>query len=122
MPVRTTQLSRGARELHLCDWPFGGVGRRLLLEAFLIDEQPDGGWTMGELEARAKVKNGGLKTVLPGAVQLGLVTQGDDGRWRVPKKLPAIARSLRKLAVAVADLGDTPIPPLEKREYRRDPK
>lgn len=119
MILRTTTAPGGARELHLRDWPFGGVGRRLLLEALLIDEQPDSGWSIGELEARVSVKNGGLKTVLPGAVELGLVVLGKDGRWRVPKKLPAIATPLRKLAVAVAALGDEPIRPLEKREYRR---
>lgn len=114
--------SRGARELHLCDWPFGGVGRRLLLEALLIDEQPDEGWTKGELETRAGVTNGGLKSVLPGAVQLGLVMQGDDGRWHVPKKLPAIATPLRKLALDVVQLGDEPIQALETRDYERHPK
>ena len=41
MAPRTTSPSRGARGLHLRDWPFGGVGRRLLLEALLIDDQPD---------------------------------------------------------------------------------
>lgn len=114
--------SRGARELRLCDWPFGGVGRRLLLEALLIDEQPDDGWTKGELEARAAVTNGGLKTVLPGAVELGLVMQGDDGRWHVPKELPTIATPLRKLALAVVQLGDEPIPALGTRDYQRQPK
>jgi hypothetical protein len=121
MSNRTATPSRGARELHLCDWPFGGVGRRLLLEALLIDEQPDDGWTKGDLETRAGVTNGGLKTVLPGAVQLGLVMQGDDGRWRVPKKLPAIAAALRKLALAVGQLGDEPIPAVEARDYERHP-
>jgi hypothetical protein len=113
---------RGARELHLCDWPFGGVGRRLLLEALLIDEQPDDGWTKGELETRAGVTNGGLKTVLPGAAQLGLVFQGDDGRWHVPKKFPAIATPLRKLVLAAVQLGDAPIPALGTRDYQRHPK
>jgi hypothetical protein len=107
---------RGAREVRLCDWPFGGVGRRLLLKALLIDEQPDSGWTVGELEARAAVKNGGLRTVLPGAIELGLVALDDDGRWRVPKKLPAIATPLRRLTVAAAELGDEPIPPVERRK------
>lgn len=119
MQNRTAMPLRGARELHLRDWPFGGVGRRLLLEALLIDEQPDDGWTKGELEARAGVTNGGLKTVLPGAVQLGLVRQGEDGRWHVPKKLPAIATPLRKLILAVVQAGDEPIPALGTRKYRR---
>jgi hypothetical protein len=114
---RTTAPSRGARELHLCDWPFGGVGRRLLLEALLIDDQPEEGWTMRELEARALVKNGGLKTVLPGAVHLGLLRLDEDGRWRVPKKLPAIATPLRNLTRAVVALGAEEIQELAKREY-----
>jgi hypothetical protein len=118
MTTRTTSPSRGAREMHLCDWPFGGVGRRLLLEALLIDEQPDEGWMMGELEARALVKNGGLNTVLPGAVHLGLVWHGEDGRWHVPKKLPAIAAPLRKLTIAAVELGEEVIPTLVKREYK----
>ena len=59
-----TVPSRGARELHVCDWPFGGVGRRLLLEALLIDAQTDEGWMTGELEARTLVKNGGLISCL----------------------------------------------------------
>lgn len=77
---------------------------------------------MRELEARTQVKNGGLKTVLPGAVQLGLLMKEDDGRWHVPKKLPAIATPLRKLTIAVAQLVDEPIPRLETRDYRRPAK
>jgi hypothetical protein len=118
MTARTITTARGARELQLCDWPFGGVGRRLLLEALLIDDQPDEGWMIGELEARALVKNGGLNTVLPGAVHLGLVRRGEHGRWHVPKTLPAIATPLRKLTIAAVELGDDVIPALVRREYR----
>ncbi len=118
MQPRTTSPARGARELHLRDWPFGGVGRRLLLEALLIDEQPEGGWTLRELEARAGVRNGGLKSVLPGAVHLGLVTLGEDARWHRPKKPPPIAMPLRNLTIAAGGLSDGAIPPLVKREYR----
>jgi hypothetical protein len=122
MTTRTAAPFPGARELHLCDWPFGGVGRRLLLEGLLIDEQPDDGWTKGELETRASVTNGGLKTVLPGAVQIGLVGQGDDGRWHVPRRIPAIAAPLRRLTLAVVQLGEEPIAALETRDYQRHPK
>jgi hypothetical protein len=85
----------------------------------LVDKQPDSGWTMADLEARATVKNGGLETVLPGAVELGLVALNEDGRWSVPSKLPVIATPLRKLAAAVAEIPDEPIPPLKRRKYRR---
>jgi hypothetical protein len=88
----------------------------------LIDQGPEFGWAMAELEARALVGNGGLNTVLPGAVQLGLLEHGGDGRWHVPTRLPAIAAQLRELAIAAAGLGDEPISPLEKRKYRRRQK
>jgi hypothetical protein len=117
MNCRTRTPARGARELRVRDWPFGGVGRRLLIEALLIDSQPDDGWTMGELEARALVGNGGLNTVLPGAVRLGLVTLGKDGRWHVPDKVPPIATPLRQLIVAAVALTDEVIPALAKRKY-----
>lgn len=110
---------RGKRELHLCDWPFGPVGRRLLLEALLIDEQPDQGWLMGQLEARAGVGNGGLKAVLPGAIALELLRLAEDGHWHVPDELPPIAEPLRKLVASATELADEPIIPLVKREYRR---
>lgn len=118
MSIRTPSSQAGARGLQTRDWPFGGVGRRLLLEALLIDDQPDEGWSMSELESKAQVKNGGLKTVFPGAVHLGLVALGEDGRWQVPTKLPAIANPLRNLARAAVVLGDEPIPPLVKRSYK----
>ncbi len=73
---------------------------------------------MRELEARALVKNGGLNTVIPGAVQLGLVELGENGRWHVPKKLPAIATQLRELTLAAVALGDEEIATLVKREYK----
>ncbi len=119
MTSRTRKPLRGKRELHVRDWPFGAVGRRLLLEALLIDEQPDEGWTMGQLEARAGVGNGGLNAVLPGAVALELLRLAEDAHWHVPSELPPIAKPLRKLVVSATDLADEPIVPLVKREYRR---
>jgi hypothetical protein len=37
-------------------------------------------------------------------------------------KLPAIATPLRRLTLAVVQLGDEPIPALETRDYERRPK
>jgi hypothetical protein len=106
----------GAREVHLCDWPFGSVGRRLLLRALLIDKQPKNGWTKAALEARADVGSGGIDEVLAGALQLKLVEQR-EGRWHRPETLPSIARSLRALVIASADVPDKPIQPLPRRTY-----
>jgi hypothetical protein len=50
------------------------------------------------------------------------VRHGDDGRWHVPTKLPEIAAPLRKLTLAVVQLGDAPILALETRDYERHPK
>lgn len=109
--------SRGARELHLCDWPFGAVGRRLLLEALLVGRQPKEGWTKTALESRAEVGAGGLDDVLAGALQLRLIEQR-DGRWHRSTKLPAIAMPLKALVVAAANVPDKPIEPLPRRAYR----
>jgi hypothetical protein len=110
--------SGGARALHLPDWPFGAVGRRLLLQALLIETPPKRGWTKSDLEARAEVGNGGLDEVLAGALQLKLIEQR-DGRWHRPEKLPPIARPLKALVEASADVPDTPIDPLPRRTYKR---
>lgn len=111
-------MPRGARELHLPDWPFGAVGRRLLLEALLIDKPPAHGWSKGDLEAHADVANGGLDEVLAGALQLKLI-EYRQGRWHRPKKLPPIARPLKALVAATADVPDKPIDPLPRRPYKR---
>lgn len=107
-----------ARELRLRDWPFGAVGRRLLLEALLLDEQPVKGWTKSALELRAEVGAGGLDEVLAGALELRLIEQR-DGRWIRPPDLPPISRQLRALAAASTTIPDAPIPPLPRRSYRR---
>ena len=83
----------GARPLHLPDWPFGAVGRRLLLEALLTDRQPDAGWHRKELERRAGVSNGGLDVLLAGTVDLGLASI-TDGRILRAEKLPDLAEPL----------------------------
>lgn len=108
---------RGKRPVHLRDWPFGAVGRRLLLEALLLDKQPDDGWTRKELETRVSVTNGGLDDLLAGAVDLGLADTS-TGRIRpasgAPDLIDALARALR----AAQDLPDRPARPLPRRPYR----
>lgn len=106
------------RELHLRDWPFGAVGRRLLLEALLLDDQPSEGWTKSALETRAEVKAGGLDEVLAGALKLRLIEQR-SGRWHRPSSLPPIAKPLKALVAATVQVPDEPIPPLPRRPYRR---
>ncbi|MFI4991985.1 MAG: hypothetical protein ACHQHO_13880, partial [Solirubrobacterales bacterium] len=63
-----TRPSGGARPLQLHDWPFGAVGRRLLLDAVLRGRQPRSGWTKQALEDCACVAPGGLDEILAGAV------------------------------------------------------
>jgi hypothetical protein len=67
------------------------VGRRLLLEARLLDEQPRKGSTKGALETRVEVKPGGLDEVLAGALELRLIEER-DGLWHrtisLPRHLP----------------------------------
>jgi hypothetical protein len=108
----------GPRSLHLPDWPFGAVGRRLLLEALLIDQQPANGWSKGDLEARVNVGNGGLDEVLAGALQLKLIEVG-KGRWHRAPKLPPIAGPLTELVRATRRIPDELIQPLPRRPYRR---
>lgn len=103
-------------EVRLPDWPFGATTRRLLLEALLLDRQPQGGWTKEKLEQRAQVNNGGLDAVLGGAVQLGLVER-DGGRWRRGDPLPPIAKPLRSLLKQSRSLPDEEIEPPPKRPY-----
>ena len=106
------------RELHVRDWPFGALGRRLLLEALFLDSQPADGWTKRALEKRADVGPGGLDEVLAGAVALGLVER-HERRWRRARKLPPIAKPLKQLVAASAVLPDTPIPSFPKRPYTK---
>jgi hypothetical protein len=106
------------RELRLPDWPFGAVGRRLLLEALLLEEQPGDGWTKDALETRAEVGAGGIDEVLAGALQLRLIEQR-DGRWHRAQPLPQIAKPLTALVKASAEVPDEPISPFPRRPYRR---
>ena len=106
------------RELRLRDWPFGAVGRRLLLEALLVDKQPQEGWTKAALESRADVGAGGLDEVLAGALALRLIEQR-GGRWFCPHELPPIATPLKTLVAASSNIPDVQIPALPRRSYRR---
>jgi hypothetical protein len=108
----------GARRVHLRDWPFGAVGRRLLLEALLDTPQPDGGWRKRELEERIGVRNSGLDGLLAGAVDLGLArVQG--GRILVDNPAPGIAPPLLDVLRAARALPDRPPRVLSKRPYRK---
>jgi len=111
----------GARELRLPDWPFGAVGRRLLLEALLLEEEremPEDGWTKSALEDMADVGAGGIDEVLAGALQLKLI-EHRDGRWRRPATRPPVAGPLLALVEATRTIPDEPIEPIPRRAYRR---
>ena len=95
----------------------GDGGRRLLLEALLLDKQPRKGWTKVALELRADVRPGGLDEVLAGALQLRLIEQR-GGRWFRSHELPPIAKPLKALVAASANVPDARIPPLPRRPYR----
>jgi hypothetical protein len=112
----------GARELRLPDWPFGAVGRRLLLEALLLEhaEMPDKGWTKGGLEDLAEVGTGGIDEVLAGALQLKLVDYR-GGRWLRPDGAPPVADPLRALVEAARAIPNQAIKPIPRRPYRRRP-
>lgn len=111
----------GARELRLPDWPFGAVGRRLLLEALLLEEEqemPEYGWTKTALENMAEVGSGGIDEVLAGALQLKLI-EHRNGRWLRPATRPPVAAPLRALVEATRVILDAPIEPIPRRPYRR---
>lgn len=116
-----TERRPGARELRLRDWPYGAVGRRLVLETLLLERQPREGWLKSELEERARVRTGGIDVVLAGAVRWRLVERRDDGRWERADPLPDIAGPLEELLELTRNVRDAKIPPLPKRPYRRAP-
>jgi hypothetical protein len=116
-----TMAEGGARELRLPDWPFGAVGRRLLLEALLLEdekEMPEEGWTKSALEAMAEVGSGGIDEVLAGALQLKLI-EHRDGRWRRPETRPSVAVPLLALVEATRTIPDDAIEAIPRRPYRR---
>jgi hypothetical protein len=99
------------------DWPYGAVGRRLLLEALLLDQQPDDGWTKAALERRAGTETAGIDTLLAGAVRWRLIERRDDGRWQRPVEPSPIASPLEELLRLTRKAKDEAIPPLAKRRY-----
>jgi hypothetical protein len=115
MPTRSHPL--GARRLHLRDWPFGAVGRRLLIEALLDTPQPESGWRKTQLEERIGVRNGGLDVLLAGAVDLGLA-RVENGRILTGEPQPTIAPPLLDVLRAAQALPDRPPNALPRRPYR----
>ena len=56
--------------------------------------------------------------LLAGALALRLL-EHRNGRWYRPDEQPPIAKPLRTLVAASANLPDAAIPPLPRRTYRR---
>ncbi len=113
-----TEKPRGARPLELRDWPFGSRGRRLLLEAVLLGDEPEGGWRKVELERAAAVERGGADRLLAGAGSLGLL-RWDGRRWRRADPPPPLSAPLRELVALSRELPAAPPAPLRRRPYRR---
>ncbi len=113
-----TEKQRGSRSIQIRDWPFGSRGRRLFLEAVLLDEAPAGGWRKTDLERAAGVERGGADRLLEGAASLGLV-RADGGRWQPGSPPPPLAGPLEQLVALSRELPDLPIRPLPRRPYRR---
>lgn len=113
-----TEKLRGARSIQLRDWPFGSRGRRLFLEAVLLEEPPAAGWRKSELERAVGVERGGADRLLEGASALGLL-RWDGGRWRPGTPPPRIARPLEQLVGLSRELPDSAIAPLPRRPYER---
>jgi hypothetical protein len=113
----TGRRRRGKRPVHLRDWPFGAVGRRLLLEALLLDEQPADGWTRQELQTRIGVTNGGLDDLLAGVVDLGLA-EITTGRVRATSAAPDLMKALGGALRAAQKLPDRPVHALPRRPYQ----
>ena len=115
--ARTEKL-RGSRPLRTRDWPFGSRGRRLFLEAVLLDDPPADGWRKSDLERAAQVERGGVDRLLEGAVSLELL-RPYESRWRPGAPSPRVADPLEELVRLSRDLPDAPIDPLPRRTYRR---
>lgn len=117
-----TEKLRGSRPLQIRDWPFGSRGRRLFLEAVLLDDPPEGGWRKVQLERAAGVERGGADRLLEGAGSLGLLRM-QGGRWLRGDPEPALTGPLEQLVAMSRELPDTAIEPLPKRDYtRRTPR
>lgn len=105
--------------MRVPDWPYGAVGRRLLLEALLLDPQPREGWTKTALEHRAGTETGGIDTLLAGAARWQLIERRADGRWHRAADPVEIASPLEELLKLTRKAKNEPIPPLPKRPYGR---
>ena len=113
-----TEKARGSRALSIRDWPFGSRGRRLFLEALLLDAPPPEGWRKSELEAQVEVERGGVDRLLAGAAAVGLV-EIDGHRWLPVQPAPTIAVPLSELTQSAGQLSEQSIAPLPKRSYKR---
>jgi hypothetical protein len=116
-----TEKRRGSRPLEIRDWPFGSRGRRLFLEAVLLERPPEAGWSKAELERAAGVERGGADRLLEGANSLDLV-RWDGGRWHRGEPPPEIAGPLEELAALSRRLPGEAIAPLPRRPYARRPR
>lgn len=116
--IDRTEKRRGSRPLAIRDWPFGSRGRRLFLEAVLLESPPPGGWTKSDLERAASVERGGADRLLDGAAALGLLARL-DGRWGPGRPSPELAAPLAALVRLSRDLPDASIEPLPRRPYTR---
>jgi hypothetical protein len=117
--VKTERPGRGARELCLPDWPYGAVGRRLILEALLLDAEPREGWRKTALEHRVGTRPGGIDRHLAGAIDWGLARERRAGVWERPDPLPRIAEPLEALLRLTREAENRPILPLASRPYHR---
>jgi hypothetical protein len=117
--VPQTERPTGSRKLHVPDWPYGAVGRRLLLEALLLESQPENGWTKTSLESKAQTETRGIDGLLAGAISWRLIERREDGRWQRAMPKPEIATPLEELLRLTRKVSDEPISPLPKRRYRR---
>lgn len=114
--MATERRNAGARPQRLRDWPFGAVGRRLLLEALLLDPQPEDGWRKKDLERHAGLSNGALELLVAGAVDLELARL-EAGRIWVSKSPPPLALSLATVLRETRGLPDRDVRPLPRRRY-----
>ena len=116
--VARTEKRRGSRPLSIRDWPFGSRGRRLFLEAVLLEVPPAAGWTKSDLERAASVERGGADRLIDGAVALDLLERV-EGRWSPGRPSPELASPLGDLVRLSRGLADASIEPLPRRPYAR---
>ncbi len=115
-----TEKRRGSRPLEIRDWPFGSRGRRLLLEAVLLSDEPGAGWRKVELERAADVERGGADRLIEGASSLGLLRWDPEGRrWRRGEPPPRVSGPLEDLVALSRELPGEPIAELPRRPYSR---